>query len=135
MGDYRTSISLQRHLAAGDRYRHHRRHFFDGVPHSGNAKPRQALQIKLSELILALEGARNELAAVEKQSGKALESIAEEIHERANASPGSDIRWLNRPAIRFDAPLLSKLHRKEADDTDGNRPLPANMAAGLHGDP
>jgi low affinity Fe/Cu permease len=44
-----------------------------------------ALQIKLSELILALEGARNELAAVEKQSEKALESIAEDIHERANA--------------------------------------------------
>jgi low affinity Fe/Cu permease len=48
-----------------------------------------ALQIKLSELILALEGARNELAAVEKQSEQTLESIAEDIHERANASQAS----------------------------------------------
>jgi low affinity Fe/Cu permease len=48
-----------------------------------------ALQIKLSELILALEGARNELAAVEKQSEQALESIAEDIRERANASQAS----------------------------------------------
>ena len=44
-----------------------------------------ALQIKLSELILALEGARNELAAVEKQPEKALENIAQDIHARANA--------------------------------------------------
>jgi low affinity Fe/Cu permease len=41
-----------------------------------------ALQIKLSELI-------NELATVEKQSEQALESIAEDIHERANASQAS----------------------------------------------
>src|ERR1700722_18073327 len=42
-----------------------------------------ALQIKLSELILALEGARNELAIVEKRSDKVLESIAEDIVLRA----------------------------------------------------
>jgi low affinity Fe/Cu permease len=42
-----------------------------------------ALQIKLSELILALEGARNEIAAVEQQPEGALTDIAEEIHERA----------------------------------------------------
>ena len=42
-----------------------------------------ALQIKLSELILALEGARNELAAVERQPEGALENIAEEIRKRA----------------------------------------------------
>ena len=42
-----------------------------------------ALQIKLSELILALEGARNELAMVEKRSDKVLESIAEDIVLRA----------------------------------------------------
>jgi low affinity Fe/Cu permease len=46
-----------------------------------------ALQIKLSELILALEGARNELAAVEQQPEKALENIAQDIHARANADP------------------------------------------------
>ena len=45
-----------------------------------------ALQIKLSELILALEGARNELAAVESQSEGKLEDIAEEIHRRAVTS-------------------------------------------------
>jgi low affinity Fe/Cu permease len=45
-----------------------------------------ALQIKLSELILALEGARNELAAVERQPEGALENIAEEIRERAGVS-------------------------------------------------
>jgi low affinity Fe/Cu permease len=42
-----------------------------------------ALQIKLSELILALEGARNELAAVEQQPEAALTDIVQEIHERA----------------------------------------------------
>jgi low affinity Fe/Cu permease len=45
-----------------------------------------ALQIKLSELILALEGARNELAAVERKSDGALEEIAEEIRVRASHS-------------------------------------------------
>lgn len=45
-----------------------------------------ALQIKLSELILALEGARNELAAVEKQPEQALQNIAEQIHEKATSS-------------------------------------------------
>jgi low affinity Fe/Cu permease len=45
------------------------------------------LRIKLSELILALEGTRNELAAVEKQPQKALENIAQDIHARANADP------------------------------------------------
>ena len=42
-----------------------------------------ALQIKLSELILALDGARNELAAVEQQPEGELADIAEKIHERA----------------------------------------------------
>jgi low affinity Fe/Cu permease len=42
-----------------------------------------ALQIKLSELILALEGARNELAAIEQQPEGALKDMAEEIQERA----------------------------------------------------
>jgi low affinity Fe/Cu permease len=46
-----------------------------------------ALQIKLSELILAFDGARNELAAVEQQPEAALTDIAEEIRERANV-PG-----------------------------------------------
>jgi low affinity Fe/Cu permease len=44
-----------------------------------------ALQIKLSELILALEGARNELAAVEKEPEGILADIAEEIHQRAGS--------------------------------------------------
>jgi low affinity Fe/Cu permease len=51
-----------------------------------------ALQIKLSELILALEGARNELAAVERQPEAKLENIAEQIHERATAAAGGIIR-------------------------------------------
>ena len=42
-----------------------------------------ALQIKVSELILALEGARNELAAVEQVSNSKLEDIADEIYGRA----------------------------------------------------
>jgi low affinity Fe/Cu permease len=49
-----------------------------------------ALQIKLSELILALEGARNELAAVEKQPEKTLENIAQDIHARASAAGPAD---------------------------------------------
>jgi low affinity Fe/Cu permease len=42
-----------------------------------------ALQIKLSEVILALEGARDELAAVARKSDGAMESIAEDIRLRA----------------------------------------------------
>src|SRR5580658_1131632 len=42
-----------------------------------------ALQIKLSELILALEGARNELAAVEQQPEKALENTNADPSDRA----------------------------------------------------
>jgi low affinity Fe/Cu permease len=45
-----------------------------------------ALQIKLSELILAVEGARNELAAVEKKSDSALTDIAEGIRREAKMS-------------------------------------------------
>jgi low affinity Fe/Cu permease len=47
-----------------------------------------ALQIKLSELILALDGARNELAAVERQSEASLEDIAKEIHAQATDPRG-----------------------------------------------
>ncbi len=54
-----------------------------------------ALQIKLSELILAVEGARNELAAVERKSEGALESIAEEVRQRAGlAEPPAEGRAL-----------------------------------------
>jgi low affinity Fe/Cu permease len=49
-----------------------------------------ALQIKLSELILALEGARNELAAVEKQSEQALENIVADIRARERRA---GIQW------------------------------------------
>jgi low affinity Fe/Cu permease len=53
-----------------------------------------ALQIKLSELILALEGARNELAAVEQASNSKLEDIAEEIHdELPRAAPPWQTDW------------------------------------------
>jgi low affinity Fe/Cu permease len=48
-----------------------------------------ALQIKLSELILALDGARNELAAVEEQSEASLEDIAKEIHAQASDPSGN----------------------------------------------
>lgn len=54
-----------------------------------------ALQIKLSELILALEGARNELAAVEQQPERALKDIAEEIQERAGV-PDKALEYQNR---------------------------------------
>jgi low affinity Fe/Cu permease len=56
-----------------------------------------ALQIKLSELILALEGARNELAAVEKESSGALENIAEDMRERAAVAQQSAIERSNNP--------------------------------------
>jgi low affinity Fe/Cu permease len=55
-----------------------------------------ALQIKLSELILALDGARNALAAVEHQPEAALTDIAEEIRERANV-PGSLPKLISAP--------------------------------------
>jgi low affinity Fe/Cu permease len=55
-----------------------------------------ALQIKVSELILALEGARNELAAVEQVSNRKLEDIADEIHGRAAQGSRGRLRHFAR---------------------------------------
>ena len=43
----------------------------------------KALQVKLSELILALEAANNKIAAIENASPEELDAAQEEIQERA----------------------------------------------------
>jgi low affinity Fe/Cu permease len=48
----------------------------------------KALQVKLSELILALETANNRIAAIENASPEELDAAQEEIQERAKEEAG-----------------------------------------------
>jgi low affinity Fe/Cu permease len=48
----------------------------------------KALQVKLSELILALEAANNKIAAIENASPEELDAAQEEIQERAKEEAG-----------------------------------------------
>jgi low affinity Fe/Cu permease len=48
----------------------------------------QALQVKLSELILALENANNRMAAIENASPEELDAAEKEIQERVNGAAG-----------------------------------------------
>jgi low affinity Fe/Cu permease len=48
----------------------------------------KALQVKLSELILALEAANNRIAAIENASPEELDAAQEEIQERAGEQAG-----------------------------------------------
>ncbi|HET7887986.1 MAG TPA: low affinity iron permease family protein [Bradyrhizobium sp.] len=48
----------------------------------------KALQVKLSELILALETANNRIAAIENASPEELNAVQEEIQERVNGEAG-----------------------------------------------
>jgi len=48
-----------------------------------------AIQVKLSELIVAVEGAHNRLAAIEEKSEDELEEMKEEVHERAEEAEES----------------------------------------------
>ena len=48
----------------------------------------RALQVKLSELILALEAANNKIAAIENASPEELDAAQEEIQERAKEEAG-----------------------------------------------
>jgi low affinity Fe/Cu permease len=50
-----------------------------------------ALQVKLDELILATENARNELASIEDEPVEVLEAVKETVRERANGKPKSEI--------------------------------------------
>jgi hypothetical protein len=53
-------------LAVGDQHRNDYRHLSDGVPYSGNPnRDTAALQLKLDELIIATNHARNAVAAIE----------------------------------------------------------------------
>jgi low affinity Fe/Cu permease len=56
----------------------------------------KALQVKLSELILALEAANNKIAAIENASPEELDKAQQEIQERAKVQ--TDPRRLVRPA-------------------------------------
>jgi low affinity Fe/Cu permease len=76
-------------LATGDQYRHHDRHVPDGVLiQNTQNRDTKALQVKLSELILALEAANNKIAAIENASPEELDAAQEEIQERAKEEAG-----------------------------------------------
>jgi low affinity Fe/Cu permease len=92
-----------------------------------------ALQIKLSELILALEGGRNELAAVEEQPEKALENIAQMFTPARMQTPLTT--QSNRIAVPAGPLLERRLGREKAQQHDWNKPLPADAAARLETDP
>jgi low affinity Fe/Cu permease len=64
------------------------------IQHSQN-RDTLALQLKLSELILAVEGARNRLAAVEDFSDRELERLKKKVRKRANGDP--DARAVRQP--------------------------------------
>ena len=49
----------------------------------------KALQVKLSELIVALEAANNRIAAIENASPEELDAAQEEIQERAKEQAGA----------------------------------------------
>jgi low affinity Fe/Cu permease len=48
----------------------------------------KALQVKLSELILALEAANNKIAAIENASPEELAAAERDVHERARSEAG-----------------------------------------------
>ncbi len=77
LGSYRPTISIQRHMAACHQSRHDGHYFSYGVSYT------LALQVKLSELILALKDADNRIAAIEESSDEELQTAHEEIKERA----------------------------------------------------
>jgi low affinity iron permease len=84
VGDNRPSFSVFRHLAAG--YQHgHNNVTFLMVFLIQNTQNRDMLtvQLKLSELVLAMEGAKNKFAAVEDLSDEELEELHNECRARA----------------------------------------------------
>jgi low affinity Fe/Cu permease len=64
-------------MAACHQSRHDGHYFSYGVSYT------LALQVKLSELILALKDADNRIAAIEESSDEELQTAHEEIKERA----------------------------------------------------
>jgi len=55
------------------------------IQHTQN-RDTMALQLKLSELVLGIEGAKNKFAAVEDLSDEELEELHEECRQRANVA-------------------------------------------------
>jgi low affinity Fe/Cu permease len=69
-----------------------------------NSQNRDSLeiQLKLSELILALRGARNQLASIEDLSDEDLEALHRECHERAERTGNALAK--RRDAVARQAP-------------------------------
>ena len=84
LGRDRSSFQLQRYLAIGDQYWHHHRYLPDGVSDPKHAKrDTLAIQLKLSELVLAMKGAENKFAAIEDLSDEELEELHKDCRTRA----------------------------------------------------
>jgi len=71
MGDHRTRLSLQRHVAAGD--------------HTQN-RDTEAIQLKLDELIRATKGAHNALLDLEELEEETLEAFRKKYESLARAA-------------------------------------------------
>ena len=90
--DLRSPVRLQRHLAAGDQYRHDHRDFSHVVPDSKYAERDSAgIQLRLDEIIRSTNGAHNALLDLEKLSAHDLETIRglyEKLAEQARRKQG-----------------------------------------------
>ena len=69
LGGERADLRLLRHLAVGDQHWDHHRDVLDGVPDQQTQnKDTKAIELKLNELVAAIEGASNRLIDVEDLS-------------------------------------------------------------------
>ena len=84
LGNNRSNFSLQRHLATSYQYGHDHRYVSHGVSYSEHTnRDTLALQIKLSELILALQGADDKVADIEDATDEELEQAHEKVKRKS----------------------------------------------------
>ena len=94
MGSNRTDLQLLEHVAARDQHCHDHRDVPDGVPDSARTEQGCArIQLKLNELVAAIDGASNRLVDVENLSEDELETLHRFYSKLAHmAQHDADIR-------------------------------------------
>jgi len=71
-----------------NQHQYDHRYLLDGVPDPEHAdRDTTALQVKLDELILALDKARNDLVGIEEEPEEMLERVKEQEHRKARDTP------------------------------------------------
>jgi Low affinity iron permease len=91
LGRDRADVSFFRYLAAYHQHRHHHRNVSNGVPDSNTQnRDGKAIQLKLDELIRALEGARNKLVDLENLSDDDLKKLQKEFQRLQSRSQETD---------------------------------------------